>query len=118
MPKSHYEQFTETTYSGKKLLESHSLSETGTWRILGEDPNCDFGGPHHSPFLGTVEGKLEDVIRYAVELPGFWQWGFGGSIEKVEVKKIDSKISRRTAELELKKAELERQLAEINRQLK
>ncbi len=28
-------------------------------------------------------GKLIDIINYAVELDGFWQWGSGGNIEKL-----------------------------------
>jgi hypothetical protein len=83
-----YEQWLRTSYSGKKLLEKHSLNETGTWRIRGEDPNCDFGGAHYQPDLGTVEGKLDDVIRYAVKLSGFYTWGSGGDITKVEIKKV------------------------------
>lgn len=77
-----YIQYTQTSYSGRKLLEEHSLEEYGFWKILGEDPNCDLGGSHHQPDLGTVEGKLGDIIDYAVELPGFWQWGGGGDIIK------------------------------------
>lgn len=40
------------------------------------------------PYLQTVEGTLDEVINYAVELPNFWQWGAGGEIFKTEVKKI------------------------------
>ena len=83
-----YEQWTSTSYSGKKLLAKHSLNEVGTWRIRGEDPNCDFGGAHYQPELGTVEGRLEDVIRYAVKLPDFYTWGNGGDILKVEIRKL------------------------------
>lgn len=83
-----YEQWTRTYYSGQKLLKAHSLNETGTWRIRGEDPNCDFGGSHYQPELGTVEGRLEDVIRYAVKLPDFYTWGAGGDIEKIKIKRL------------------------------
>lgn len=54
----------------------------------GEDPNCDFGGSHYQPELGTVEGRLEDVIRYAVKLPNFYTWGAGGDIEKIKIKRL------------------------------
>jgi hypothetical protein len=83
-----YEQWIRTSYGGKKLLEKHSLNENGTWRIRGEDPNCDLGGHHYHPDLGTVEGKLEDVIRYAVNLPRFYAWGGGGDIQKVQIKRL------------------------------
>lgn len=76
------------TYFAKKMLEKHSLDEYGLWLIKGEDPNCDLGGHHYQPNLGTVEGVLSDVIDYAVELPQFWQWGAGGEITKVITKKI------------------------------
>ena len=81
---NHFKQFTETSYSGRKLLENHSLQQYGFWKILGEDPNCDMSGPHVQPDLGVVEGKLEDVIKYAVELPNFWQWGGGRSTDIVQ----------------------------------
>lgn len=66
-------------YNGKQLLEKYpGLAKEGIWHVRGEDPNCDFGGYHHMPSLGYYEGKLESVIRHAVQLPGFWQWGAGG----------------------------------------
>lgn len=77
-----------TTYPGQKLREKHSLSEEGTWRIRGEDPNCDFGGAHYQPELGTVQGKLLDVVEHAVQLDGFYTWGGGGDIIKVTIKKV------------------------------
>lgn len=40
------------------------------------------GGYHHEPLLGFLEGKLQDVIRKAVSMPGFWTWGWGGRITK------------------------------------
>lgn len=70
--------------SGQELLKKHSLDEEGTWEVRGEDPNCDFGGYHHMPSLGFYKGKLEDVIKVAVNLPRFWQWGAGGDIKKKE----------------------------------
>jgi hypothetical protein len=82
---TNYEKF-KSTYSYKQLMKNHSLSEHGIWEILGEDPNCDMGGSHHQPSLEIVEGTLEKAIQYGVELPGFWQWGGGGSIIKRETK--------------------------------
>jgi len=76
------------TYSGKKLLEQYTLSTEGLWEVFGEDPNCDFGGYHYKPRMGLVEGKLEDVIRWAVAQGGFWQWGGGGDFELRTLKKI------------------------------
>ena len=45
-------------YTYNQLLQKHSLDETGEWEIYGEDPNCDFGGHHHQPFLGIASGCL------------------------------------------------------------
>ncbi len=79
------------TYGYGELIKKHpDMNESGMWQIRGEDPNCDLGGSHHQPDLGVVEGKLGPTILYAVDLPGFWQWGGGGSITKIEVAKLDS----------------------------
>lgn len=85
----------------------YRLWETGIWRICGEDPNCDYGGPHYQPYLETVEGKLEDVIAYAVELPHFFTWGGGGTIELIKIKKIDKQVQakRRDINKQLESAE-------------
>lgn len=87
------------TYGYGDLMKKHSLEEYGIWNVYGEDPNCDLGGSHVNPYLGAIEGKLVDVIREAVELPGFWQWGGGGKIEKVTPRaagerKIVGKVQR------------------------
>ena len=63
-----YDQYVNVSYSGRELLKKHSLEETGLWKIRGEDPNCDFGGHHYQPELGIVEGRLVDVINYAVQV--------------------------------------------------
>lgn len=69
-------------------MEQHKLDEYGVWEVLGEDPNCDLCGSHHQPLLGYFEGKLEDVIINAVNINGFWQWGGGGNINKVNDKLV------------------------------
>ena len=113
-----YERYLNT-YSGRELLTKYSLNETGTWKILGEDPNCDLGGHHGKPELGLYEGKLGDIIRYGVELMGFWQWGYGGEFIKLAAPvKIDTDVIRRKAELEKRAAELEEELKAIRLQLK
>lgn len=103
------------TYSGKKLLEQHSLNEVGVWEIRGEDQNCDWGGSHHEPYLATVEGKLSDVIENAVDLPGFWTWGGGGSIKQVRIMNMDELSSRAT--LAPEKIRLENRIKELNKLL-
>lgn len=80
-----------TVTMGGGLLKKHKLDEVGTWEVRGEDSNCDIGGSHHQPLLGYFEGKLEDVIKHAVHLSGFWQWGGGGDIIKLE-KQLVTKV--------------------------
>lgn len=76
------------TFRGRLLTKNHRLNEAGTWQVCGEDPNCDMGGSHHNPYLATYSGTLENVIRKAVTLHGFWQWGAGGDIKKVSVEAV------------------------------
>ena len=66
----------------------HPLSTYGTWHVRGEDSNCDMGGAHYMPSLGYFEGTLEQVLRLAVMLPGFWQWGSGGDVTLVSTVKL------------------------------
>jgi hypothetical protein len=106
------------TYSGRELIKKYSLDEEGLWQIKGEDPNCDMGGSHHQPDLGIVEGKLSDVIEYAVTIQGFWTWGSGGNIKKIDnIKKVDSQSARRRKELEVQKFALQKQLDAIDVEL-
>ena len=106
------------TYSGQHL--KHSLSEVGVWLVKGEDSNPDMGGSHYQPTLGYFEGKLSDVIRYAVELPGFWQWGGGGDFIKQDppvVIKIDENSLKKRQEMLATKAELEAEIAKLTKQI-
>lgn len=83
---SRNEDFKKCLLSGKPSRygqEAYSPDEYGTWRVTGEDPNCDMGGSHHEPDLGTFTGKFKDVVNKAVDLPRFFQWGGGGKIVKI-----------------------------------
>jgi hypothetical protein len=114
-----YKEFTEVCWSGRELLKKHTLNETGVWKILGEDPNCDWGGYHHQPELGIVEGRLGDVIAYAVELGSFWQWGGGGNIIKMSAPvKITAESNAERVRLEEQAARLREELKKIETQLK
>ena len=97
----------------KALDNSHSRA--GIWHVRGEDPNCDMGGCHTKPSLGYFEGMLSDVLEYALNLNDFWEWGAGGDIEEVFVRKIDAN-ARRT-ESRIRQAELQVELAEIEKEL-
>lgn len=97
----------QNSWAYKRILESHTLGEYGIWRVFGEDPNCDMGG-HHQPELGTYEGKLSDVMELAVELPNFWQWGAGGSIEKAATPiKVDANTNAKRDALKHKIANIQ-----------
>lgn len=85
-----YGRYINVTYSGQQLLKKHTLDEYGIWQVLGEDPNCDLGGHHYNPNLGYIEGNLKSVIEKAVGMKGFWTWGYGGEIKKIEVKHVDT----------------------------
>jgi hypothetical protein len=102
-----YEQYINVSFSGKTLLSKHRLDEDGLWKILGEDSNPDLGGTHYEPELGIVEGRLGDVIKYAVDLTGFWAWGSGGRIVKIETP------IRITAESNAKRVEAQRKIQQL-----
>lgn len=76
---------------GKKLLEEHALTSYGVWEVRGEDANPDMGGTHYMPHLGTFEGRLSDIVDYAVMHQKFWQWGGGGEIIHVKIDKLPGK---------------------------
>lgn len=83
--------YLKRTYSGKRLLERHSLEEKGLWKVKGEDPNCDMGGFHHQPELGIIEGTIKEALEYAIQHQNFYTWGGGGDIEKVNIIKSNGK---------------------------
>ena len=105
----------------KRLLEAYPANEFGTWRILGEDPNCDFGGSHHEPELETVTGTYKNVVEYATTLRGFFQWGSGGRLVKVPSshKNVDNIVNNpRVKELEKERDKLRARITEIEKELK
>lgn len=106
MSSDNFKQYTTVCYSGVELLKKYSLGEYGTWKIDGEDPNCDWGGPHYQPHIATLEGKLEDVLRQAVEMPQFWQWGSGGTVTRLEIKKVTGESDDLNIEYKMRKAAL------------
>ena len=48
-------------YSGKKLLDKHSLDEYGIWEVRGESPNCDFSGSHYQSYFKSYSIKHKIV---------------------------------------------------------
>ena len=92
-------------------------NQVGVWEVRGEDTNCDFGGSHHRPYIGTFSGTFIDVVSMAVEMPQFWTWGRGGEIKLVTVKKIDSAVTAKRKKLQEELQSIELRAAEIKKQL-
>lgn len=104
----------------KRLFEKYSPTTSGTWRIFGEDPNCDWGGSHHEPELEVVTGTYRNVVEYALTLPGFFAWGSGGRIALIpgDVKNIDKVMTNpRIKVLKTERDKLQGQLDKINEEL-
>lgn len=105
----------------ERLLQKYPGAEKGMWRIKGEDPNCDMGGSHIQPDLGTVSGTYAKVIEYALDLPNFIQWGYGGDIEKISsVINVDAldhgkvrALKREYSQLQSRMKEIEAELAKL-----
>lgn len=110
----HYKAYL-SSYEYKTLLEKYDLDQEGIWLVRGEDPNCDLGGYHYQPTLGYYRGRLEDIVKIAVELKNFWTWGAGGNISLVKV--IDITDVKAIEELRKEKSQLELHLKEINENL-
>ena len=106
------------TYAGRELMKRHSLDDEGTWEVLGEDPNCDFGGHHHQPRLGVYTGKLRDVLEMAVEMGSFWTWGAGGNIVPLSISKVDASTVKMRLELAERERQLKAELAKVQQALK
>ena len=117
MKQSKYDQFL-ASFEGKELLKKHSLDEVGIWKVRGADSNCDLGGSHYMPEIGQFEGKLRDIIVYAVDLSGFWSWGPGDITRVNKPIKINEQSNQKRIELQTRKGELEAMLKVINNQLK
>ena len=114
MPNSPRDRFL-TSWGGCTLLKKHSLSDYGEWKVYGEDPNCDMGGTHHSPYLGRFKGTLSEVIDKAVGLSGFFAWGAGGTIKAVVDEAVVS-LSSGTADIipEIVDGNFEQEIEEEN----
>jgi hypothetical protein len=106
------------TYNGRQLVEKYGdMNVEGTWQVVAEDPNCDFNGPHHQPYLFTAEGKLFDVVLEAVNYSGFWQWGYGGDITRIDIVKADPKSRQAREAAQKRLAVLKAEVVVIEKQL-
>lgn len=62
------------------------LSEVAYWAIFDEG-SVDFSSGGGNRFLGIMHGPLENVLRHAVVMLGFWGWG-PGQIRKTMCKEV------------------------------
>jgi len=83
-----YDQRVQNFLDHSGILNTHSIDEHGVWMVRGEDPNCDYSGMHHNPYLFTARGRLVDVIKAAVKDKCFFTWGSGGEITKLEIREV------------------------------
>lgn len=104
-----------SSFAGRELMRKYRPSHYSFWRIRGGDTNADFSGPHYMPELGIVEGRLDDVINFAVLLPNFWAWGPGDIIAIDKPRKIDKNTSKEREERITKIAQLEAELAQLKK---
>lgn len=106
----------------QRLLSEHDPESEGLWKILGEDPNCDMGGFHSNPDLGMVTGRYKDVVEYALTIPAFIQWGYGGKIAPAvdrNIKKIPKGFTVESLKSLIdRKALLKKELAEVEEKIK
>jgi len=72
----------------QRVREAYPADKYGIWQIYGEDPNADFGGYHHEPLLGTVEGTYQQACDFAATLNSFYTWGTGGRLVLIEATKL------------------------------
>lgn len=108
-------------YTRKRLLDEHLKGEQGTWKILGEDPNCDLGGHHYEPELETVIGTYSNVVEYALGLKGFFCWGAGGRIVRLAppggLVNVDTLTNPAVKKLEDERKQLQQRLKAIETEL-
>lgn len=87
------------------------------YAVYGEDPNCDMGGSHSNPFLGTVEGTFNDVLEHAANhMKGFYTWGGGGYIKPTNTLKENYEpiVLDKTKKLKLERKEKLKKLTRAN----
>lgn len=100
------------------LLIKYPSNTYGIWEILGEDPNCDFGGHHSQPKLKIVEGTYCNVVNYALTLKGFVSWGSGGNINLISPQiNVDDFKNSKVLALQDEKDLLSKRIKEIENEV-
>lgn len=98
-----------------RLIKKYPSTTYGVWHILGEDTSC--GEKPRCKDFGFWEGFYSHIVSYALTLPDFFVYGNGGTIEKVEVKKLNeetiNKIERKRLLLR-EREKIEKEIKELN----
>lgn len=105
-------------YTYGELVKKHTMNEYGFWKIRGADNNPDFNGTHYQADLGIYEGKLIDIINYAVSLEDFWSWASGDIVKVNKPIKIDAESNDKRSKAEMRIKDLELQLKHATEDLK
>lgn len=101
------------SYSYANLIAKHSLQEFGFWKIFEGNRSPDStSGP-----LVVVDGKLCDVIQYAVSIPEFSQRGNFGSIKRIKVLRVDEAFLERRQKLQSQIDDLHKKISDLQDEL-
>ena len=84
--KKYHDFLTQQHYSTQKLFKNHNLDEVGYWVIEDEGP-IDFSSSGSRKMLAVLHGRLDNVIRKAISIPGFWGYG-PGKITKIDIENV------------------------------
>lgn len=105
----------------RRLLGNYPADDHGVWRIFGEEHNPNVSGPHNEPKLEEVTGTYKNVIEYALNLEGFFSWGYGGRIEKkkctTKLCNVDLLTDPKVLVLQAEKAKLQLRIEEIDEEI-
>ena len=90
---------------------------TGTWEIRAEDTNCDMGGPHHQTLLGYYRGRYIDVVESALDMPGFFAWGYGGDINEIKVEPLTGSKTKQLKEAKKELKEVDKRKDDLEKKI-
>ena len=100
-----------------RLFTKYPSEKVAVWEVRGEDSNADLAGPHRQPVLGFYEGKYYDVVDFALDMPGFFAWGYGGDVREVKIEAITESKARQMKDARRELKELEKRRDELNKKV-
>jgi hypothetical protein len=102
------------TIQGRQLYSNYGPDLFATWEVFGAKADNFQSGNR----LTILNGFLKDIIRYVVELDGFYYCGNFGSIYKLCVQTVDSNSLAKRDVLLKEKAELINRLEVLSSKLR